>query len=229
MELRQYGRIIWRRAWIPVLLVAVVAGVSLLTTRTPPPVYTAWLRFVVGVQPERVPGQFNYDGYYAGISSEFVADDLSVIVGSRAFAEDVNRHLAQMGSAVQISPGVISGLTFAEKQHRILKVTLTWNDPAQLQEIGRAVALTVQEDAPKYLGQLGSFGSLITVVDPLSPPAPVPPSLTRRLDLPVRLLLALVAGIGLAFLLHYLDTSIGDAAELEALGVTVLAKIPRRK
>lgn len=229
MELRTYWQIIWKRAWIPLLLLIVVGGVSLLTQKTPPPVYTASLRFVVGVQPEQAPDQFNYDGYYAGISSEFVADDLSVVVGSQAFAEDVNRHLAEAGSAVQIPPAGLSGMTFADKQHRILQVNITWGNPQELQEIGRAIAIAIEEDGPKYLAQLGALGGIVRIIDRPLTPALIPPSLTQRLDVPVRLVFALIAGIGLIFLLHYLDTSLKSAADAEALGLTVLAEIPRHK
>ncbi len=229
MELRQYWHILWQRAWIPVLLVVVVAAVSAFTTKTPPPSYTASMRFVVGVKPEQVPDQFNYDGYYAGVSSEFVADDLSVVVSSQEFAADVNRHLAEMGSGLQIPPNVLSGLTFADKQHRILQVTITWGNPDELQQIGQALVQAIQKDSPKYLAQLGTQGGQVVVIDRPLTPVPVPPSLSRKLDGPVRLLLALVAGVGLVFLLHYLDTSVQSAAELESLGIPVLAKIPRHK
>jgi capsular polysaccharide biosynthesis protein len=76
--------------------------------------------------------------------------------------------------------------------------------------------------------QLGTPGGLIAAIDAPTPPAAIPPSLTQRLDLPVRLLLALVAGLALAFLLEYLDDNVRDRAELEALGVTVLAEVPKK-
>jgi capsular polysaccharide biosynthesis protein len=41
--------------------------------------------------------------------------------------------------------------------------------------------------------------------------------------------LALAVGLGLAFLLDYLDDSLRDAAEAEALGWRVLAEIPRKR
>jgi capsular polysaccharide biosynthesis protein len=53
-------------------------------------------------------------------------------------------------------------------------------------------------------------------------------SLRERLDLPIRLFLALLAGIALAFLLDYLDDTVRDQAELEEMGITVLGEIPRR-
>ena len=45
----------------------------------------------------------------------------------------------------------------------------------------------------------------------------------------VRLGLAGVIGIGLAFLAHYLDPSVREKADLEALSIAVLASIPRSR
>jgi capsular polysaccharide biosynthesis protein len=229
MELRQYWRIIRKRIWIPILLFVIVAGLSLITTRPTSPVYTASLRFIIGVEPERLPDQFNYDGYYAGVSSEFIADDLSAIIGSQAFIEDINRHLVENGSAVRLSPGAVSGLTFGDRQHRVLQVTLTWPDAVQLQEIGQALVQAIEVDSPKYIAQFTTYDSQIVVLDRPLTPVPIPPSLTRRLDLPLRLILALIAGLALTFLLDYLDTSVRDGDELENMGISVLAELPKQK
>lgn len=229
MELRQYWHILWQRIWIPVVLVLVVGGVSLATQKTPPPTYNISFRFVVGVTPESTPDQFDYDGYYAGLASEYVADDLSVIVGSQAFTDDVNRHLEESGSELCIPAGALAGMTFAGKQHRILSVSINWAHPDELNAIGTAVIAAIENDSPKYLTQLGSDGGRITIIDRPLAPAPVPPSLTSRLDLPIRIVLALLAGIALVFLLYYLNTGIQSKTELEAMGISVLAQIPRHK
>ena len=50
----------------------------------------------------------------------------------------------------------------------------------------------------------------------------------EQLDLPLRVLLALAAGIGLAFLWDYLDDSVRDRADLEQMGIAVLGVVPRR-
>ncbi|MDM8521536.1 hypothetical protein QUF64_15940 [Anaerolineales bacterium HSG6] len=228
MHLKQYFNIVWKRIWIPVLLVIVVTAVSLYTQQTPAPVYTATMRFIVGVEPERVPDTFNYDGYYAGVSSEYVTDDFAVVVESHAFAEDVNRHLADLQSSVNVPPGTIKGLLFAEKQHRILTLNLTWGNPDQLSEIGEAIALALAEDGPKYLAQLTTFGGVITMIDPPSTPFPIPTPLTQRLDIPVRVLLALGLGLALTFLMDYLDDQIHQRADVEVLGLTVLAEISKK-
>ncbi len=49
----------------------------------------------------------------------------------------------------------------------------------------------------------------------------------EQLDLPLRVLLALAAGIGLAFLLDYLDTSVRERRDLEELGLPVLGEVSR--
>lgn len=229
MELKLYWHILWKRAWIPALLLVVVGLVSWLTRQTPPTTYSTTMRFTVGVKPQEIANQYNYDSYYAWLSSEYLADDMTAIVSSQAFAEDVNRRLEEMGSLTRIPAGSIGGVTMAEKQHRILRLNMSWGNAAELNDIGRAVVTVMEQDSPKYLTQLGTPGALIQVIDPPAPPAANSPSLTQRLDLPVRLLLALVAGVALVFLLDYLDDSVRGRADLESLGLAVLAEVPNSK
>ncbi len=59
--------------------------------------------------------------------------------------------------------------------------------------------------------------------------APVAPTLRERLDLPIRLALGILGGLGFAFLLDYLDTSIRTRQEAESLGVPVLGRLPSRR
>ena len=58
--------------------------------------------------------------------------------------------------------------------------------------------------------------------------AAIGPGLRERLDLPLKLALAFIAGVGLVFLLDYLDDSIRTREQLEAVGFSVLAEIPRK-
>ncbi len=226
MELRSYWRIVRHRMWVVIGLVLVVAVVSLFFREATPPVYQAGLRFIVGVPPEPVRGDYyTYDRYYAWLASEYLADDFSEVVKSGAFAADVTDHLRAAGLDAQIPAGAIQGATVAEKQHRILSLRITWGNPIELEQIAQAAATTLQEDGAKYFGQLGEEQALIHLIDP---PAitPVPPSLRQRLDLPIRLLLALIAGLFLAFLIDYLDDSVRDVQELEESGFVVLGAIP---
>lgn len=221
MELKQYWYIIWKRIWIPVLLLFIVAGASILTSQTPSPTYNVTMRFTVGIKPQNVNNQYNYDGYYAWLSSEYLVDNLTNLISSQDLTANVNKHLEEMGNSVKIPPGIIS----TEKQHRVLRLNVNWGNADELVEIAKAVVITMEKDVAKYFPQTSA--PIIQVIDPPTPPAANPPSLTQRLNLPVRLLLALVAGLALTFLLDYLDDSVRGRADLEALGVSVLAEVPK--
>jgi len=224
MELKQYLQIIWKRIWIPVLLVGVVAVASIFNQQTPAPVYGLTLSFSVGITPKSVENEFNYDGNYAWVSSEFLADSLTEFVGGQKFADDINARLAEMGSATHISAGMIA----AETKHRILRLTLTGGNPNELADIGQAVIQAVEEDSIKYFPQASNSGASIVTIDTAGPFLANPPSLRQRLDIPIRIILALAAGIALTFLLDYLDDSVRGRDELEGMGIAVLAEVPKK-
>lgn len=58
-------------------------------------------------------------------------------------------------------------------------------------------------------------------------PAAVAPPLRSRFDLPVRLLLALAAGLALAFAAYALDPLIRERGQIEHMGLPVLGSIPK--
>ena len=76
MTLKQYAFIVWKRAWVPVVLVAVVAIASFVSLQTPSATYSTSMRFTVGVQPQNLPNEFTFDSYYAWLSSEYLVDDM---------------------------------------------------------------------------------------------------------------------------------------------------------
>ena len=55
-----------------------------------------------------------------------------------------------------------------------------------------------------------------------------PSGVGSQLDLPLRIMLALLAGVGLALLVEYLDPTIRDRHEAELLGLQILGEIPRK-
>jgi capsular polysaccharide biosynthesis protein len=55
----------------------------------------------------------------------------------------------------------------------------------------------------------------------------IPAGLRAALELPLRLILAIGAGVGLAFLVDYVDPTVRTRRELEAMGLEVLAEIPK--
>jgi capsular polysaccharide biosynthesis protein len=222
MELRLYWQIIKRRLWL-VLALLILFGLSYVVYRPQTlPVYQASMRFVVGIAPERSAGQYyTYDRYYTWLTAEYLVDDLSEVIKSQVFARDV-----ATASGLAIPPGAIQGATSAGKLHRILHVTIQWRDPQELDRIANAIPQVLHDRASFYFAQLGTENAVVALIDPPQISA-VGSSLRQRLDLPLRLLLALLVGIGLAFLLDYMDDTIRHRADLETLGLRILGEIPQ--
>lgn len=229
MELRAYWSIVRRRWWLPIGLALLVAALTLFVQRPwqPRPVsFSASMRFNVGIKPERIPGVYTYDRYYTMLTSEYLVDDLGEIVRSQAFAGSVSQRLADQG--ITVPAGAIGASTQPGKLHRILTVSIGWPKEDELQAIAAAVTATLTGSTADFFGQFSSDEADIRLIDP-----PVVSVVGRpareQLDLPLRILLALAAGLGLVFLLDYLDRSIRDRSDVEKLGLPILAEIPRAR
>ena len=227
MELRTYWKIILRRWWLPGGL-ALLVGLLTLVIQKPwqarPASYNAAMRFNVGIAPERIPGVYTYDRYYTMLTSEYLVDDLGEIVRSQAFATAVSARLADQG--IVVPPGAISASTQPGKLHRILTVNVGWGDETQLRAIAEAIAATLTEGSAEFFGQFSAEEADIRLIDPPTLSLVGRPA-REQLDLPLRVLLGLAAGIALAFLWHYLDATVRERAELEQMGLAVLGEIPR--
>ena len=221
MELRLYWHIVRRRSGVILLLLLVVLASYVGFRQEPALSYTANMRFVVGIQPEPGAGSYyTYDRYYTWLTAEYLIDDLSEVVKSHAFAARVGERAGLSGPV-----GAIQGATSAGKLHRILSVSVTWPDPVELESLADAVVAVLREEGHTFFAQLSTERGVIALIDPPTV-AQVGPSLRQRLDLPLRLALALAAGIGLAFLLDYLDDCVRGPADLQAIGLDTLGCLP---
>ncbi len=230
MELRTYWDILRRRWWAVLLPVLVVLALGLIR-RPPPPVYTLSMGLLVDVPVLPPDGTYTIDPRQTAPQAvEYLVDDLSVFVRGSEFAKLVQ---ARLPAAWQGDLGQIAGTASSQKQHRTITLTITRGAVSQQaaeQELGAlatAVVAALREDTPKYFARLNGQPDIQIIDGPTI--GVVGAGLRDRLDLPLRVLLGLLGGVGLAFLLHYLDTRLHSAGDVEALGVPVLAEVPRRR
>jgi capsular polysaccharide biosynthesis protein len=233
MQLRHYLAIL-RRSWLLlVLLPLAVGGISLAFELQQPQLYRASTRLFVSQEPYslmREDDLLDLNLQYSWISSEFVLDDVPQLVNSRVFAEDISMWLAPRG--VEVAPEVVHGRLQAEVMHRAVTISAIAGDPALAEALVDAAAEVLEDNGLEYWDRTayedGVNGLRVAVLDPVA--SAVPMNTTRQLiiDVALRIVLALVAAVGLAFLIAYIDDTIHDRHHVEqGLGLPVVGVIPK--
>jgi capsular polysaccharide biosynthesis protein len=222
MELRAYGSVLKRHARLIGLITIATMLISVGMALRGPSAYTATMRLAISVVPDpRVGDFFKFDSYYSVLTSEYLADDLSELLRSEAFAADVS---AEMGNLVE--PEAIVNLTRTKKTHRLLDVQIASSDPQSALAIAQAYERVLNSKLGEYLAFLQANNGYVRIVNR--------PKVTRTNTLPLtaaevglRTMAGLIGAVGLAFLLEYVDDRLRDRRQVESfLGTTVLAEIP---
>jgi capsular polysaccharide biosynthesis protein len=126
-----------------------------------------------------------------------------------------------------VPAGAIQGGLAVDNVRSMLLISLSANDPQLLEEMMAAAVVVLTEQNAVALPQLGGESALLVQLDePIV--NQVPAGLRAQLELPVRVARAVIAGVGLAFLVEYLDPTLRDRLELEALGLRLMGEIPKR-
>jgi capsular polysaccharide biosynthesis protein len=225
MELRHYWNIIRRRWLLVVIPTAVVLAVGLVTYRPPPTSFNAGVRFIVGQTPGDGAVLKDEQRYYNWLASEYIVNGLTDWVRGGEFAVSVSDFLADQGH--DIPAHAIQGGLVADNARSMLTLSLTHSDPEALSHMMDGIVIVLTTDNAKALPQLGGETATLTQLD--QPVVnPLPSGIRNQLDLPLRVLLALIAGVGLALLVEYLDPTIRDRGEIQQLGLQILGEIPKQ-
>lgn len=232
MELRAYWSIIRRRWWLPVAVTLVALLASSAVGVRGATAYKTDMRIAISTIPTPDPNATLYydPTYYSNLDSEYLADDMSEFMTSRAFADEVNRELAS-GKQTDVDVATILSATRAKKTHRFIDVTITTSTYEEGQAIAGSISRILGD--PNHLAiYLKALTAYNTQMDVVTPPvthrANTPLGLVSEIGL--RTIIGLLVGIGAAFLVHYIDPSLRSRQEAETLlQVPVLGEIPRTR
>jgi len=221
MELRIYWKTLLRRWWLVVVPVLVVSAYVAATYAPSGLTYQVVMRFAAGTKPAGLSE--DYDRYYPWLASEYIANGLADVAETGAFAHAVAARLGELDLAASIQPALVT-----DNAQSILVVYLTWPDAEQIIAVAEAVTAELIENGAAYFPQLEGVEPAVRLLDAPSP-TPLAPGLRTQLMGPAtKIGLAFVVGVALALLYHYLDPTVRESAELESMGLGVLAEIPRR-
>ena len=229
MELREYWQVIWSRRLMigTLLLVTFVASMALTFGR--PPTYRTELRILVKpILPDAPDTGYYSREYYRTLSAEYRQDDLSEVIMSRRFAEDVAELIKTSHGA---TPGIAEIVASFEtrKEHRTVRITVVTLSSLHTKRIGEAAAALLQTVGWRYVSTGDRPQVEVQVIDPPQEPQ-APTLLFRLLTVVLHVSVALAVGVALAFLLDTFDDRVRTADEIERdLGWTVLAAVPHAK
>jgi capsular polysaccharide biosynthesis protein len=227
MELREYWQIVWRRRQIIVPLVLVTFIASAIANLILPPTYkTETTVHVQAVIPPPTQNPYFSEEYYRTVQSEYMTDDLGVIIKTRTFAERVRAQIEQRyGQDVDVRD-VMDAIATTKKLHRTLKVTVATGNYALTKRIGESVDDVLSRDGDKLVTKDDYNLIAVNVIDP--PRDPTSPSILRRLlDVLLHSSVALVVGAGLAFLMHAMDDRVQNEQDAaQTMGWPILGTIP---
>jgi capsular polysaccharide biosynthesis protein len=225
MELKAYWNVLKRR-WLLVLIpTAVVLIIGLATYSPPGTAYNAGIRFIVSQEPSEAAAEDDEQRLANWQTSEYIVNGLTDWVRSGQFAQLVSARLAESGTSIDYR--AIRGSIAADNVRSMMTFSMTFGDPAALEAMMRTAAAVLTEENEKGLPQLGGeTAALVQLDEPII--NPVSAGLFDQLQLPIRVVLAIAAGLGLAFLVDYLDPTVRERKELEAMGLPVMGEIPKK-
>lgn len=210
-------------AAIPALI---VLAVGIVTYNPPGSFYSVGVRFIVGQEPTDAAATEDEERYYNWLTSEYIVNGLTDWIRGERFAAAVSAQLAQEG--IDVPAGEIRGSLAADNTRSMMTVILnSGRDQATVEQMINAVITILTTQNADALPQLGDEPAALVQLDtPIV--NQIAPGLRSQLDLPLRVALALGAGIGLAFLVEYLDPTVRGRDELERSGWVVLGEIPKK-
>lgn len=204
---------------------AVVLIVGLITYSPPGTAYNAGIRFIVSQQPSEAAAVDDEQRLANWQTSEYIVNGLTDWVRSGQFAQLVSARLAESGTNIDYR--AIRGSIASDNVRSMMTFSMTFGDPAALEAMMNAAAAVLIEENDKGLPQLGGeTAALVQLDEPII--NPVSAGLFDQLQLPIRVVLAIGAGLGLAFLVDYLDPTVRERKELEAMGLPVMGEIPKK-
>jgi hypothetical protein len=234
MDLQLALTLLRRRAWLVIGLPLLVALLSAATYRPAARVFEARLTFALDIPHSALLA--GSDKGDAANTGEALIDDISRVMSGDRFRAAIAKRLPSGIAAI-----TVASTLSANDRHRIADVTATQAAPpgasaaeiaalqADLAAVGTAVVAELNENGKAWFARLGEDDVVVTIVDgPRVTELGAP--LRQRLELPLRVLLAFLVALGLAFVLHAYDPRLYGADEAaQAAQAAVLAEIPGRR
>ncbi|UOQ45690.1 Wzz/FepE/Etk N-terminal domain-containing protein [Halobacillus salinarum] len=217
ISLKEIGQVLKKR-WLMIASLAIGALViaALVSYFVLTPTYQASSQFIVNTKQNQSDSQFDVNDIRTNVE---LINTYNVIIKSPAILEEVVQEADLAVGADTLSQKL---QVSSEQDSQVVTVTVTDTSQETAAVIANSVVEVFKDKVPKYM----NVDNVTTLSDAeiASNPSPVSPK--PYLNMAIALVVGLMVGVGLAFLLEYLDNTIKTEDELEQkIGLPVLGSI----
>lgn len=217
ISLKEIFEVIKKRFWLItsfVLGAALIAAVVSYFVLTP--TYESTSQFIVNQGKEDPTAQYSVNDIRMNVE---MINTYNVIITSNAILEEVVEELSLPYSASQLETKI---QVSSAQNSQIVNVTVTDPDPALATQIANTTVSIFQEQVPDLMNV--DNVKILSEAQLSANPSPVAPK--PKLNIAIAIVLGGMIGVGLAFLLEYLDTTITTEDDIDKhLGLPVLGTI----
>ncbi|MFS0603750.1 YveK family protein [Peribacillus frigoritolerans] len=193
----------WKLIMLLTLIAALISGTISYFLLTP--VYESSTQILVN--QKKSENQLDSNQIQSNID---MINTYSVIIKSPAILEMVIDELDLKLSVEQLSGKITIN---SQENSQVFSLTVQDSNPTQAVEIANTVSSTFQKEIKDIMNV--DNVSILAKAEIKENPTPVKPS--PLLNIAIAVVLGLMAGIGLAFLLEYMDNTIRDEKDIETL------------
>lgn len=193
----------WKLIMLLTLIAALISGSISYFLLTP--VYQSSTQILVNQKQSK--NQLDSNQIQSNID---MINTYSVIIKSPAILEKVIDDLELPQSVDQLSRKITIN---SQDNSQVFSLTVQDNNPSKAVEIANAVSGTFQKEIKDIMNV--DNVSILAKAEVKENPMPVKPS--PLLNIAIAVVVGLMAGIGLAFLLEYLDNTIRDEKDIETI------------
>lgn len=217
MELKQYFKIIQKKWWlIAIIVVIAITAACVKSFYFTTPIYAANAKLIVN-QKGSADGILNTGTIQTSI---FLINSYKEIIKSSAVMDKVVEKFPDLGAtAGEIAAGI--SVTSANNS-QVMNLVYKDMSYAKAAAIVNAVSKVFKDQIP-HIMNVDNI-TILSMAETKATPAPI--NLNPMMNILISLIVSLILGIGLVFLLNYLDDTLRTEAEIvEILNVPVLTAI----
>lgn len=216
ISLRELFYTLRKRMWliISITIVATLAS-GILSFYVLTPIYSSSTQLLVNQEKSDQP-VYNIGEIQTNLQ---LINTYNVIIKSPAILDLVAKELDLDVTAEQLNSKITVG---SEKDSQVLSISVQDPEPQMATDIANTTAKVFQKEIVKIMNV--DNVSILAVAKTKENPAPIKPQ--PVLNIAIALVVGLMLGVGLSFLLEYLDNTIKNEMDVEkVLGLSVLGAI----